>query len=209
MSRQAIAYVHQTGIADETAKQVFLLLAQHTETAGDPYRPEDIPDIMGLNLNDSDIPGLAARTGIEPEEFRRQLRGMKQHVPMDVLEHSDGVWEIVYGPSYSRPPKPRAAKPDLTHGGPHPFWLPGWEKFSTWGYEQGPGGHQHLYAQLIPNQDGADAEPRIWITPPRHTVQTVDELAEAIAEALAPYQPVRMPASLIKTWLTTAPLSSR
>lgn len=209
MSRHATAYVHSLGITDETARKVLVLLAERTHAPGDPYRPEDVPEVMGLHLQDSDIPDLADRAGLDPEAFRQQLRGLKQHVKMDVLEHTDGVWEIVYGSSYTRPPKPRPAQPDLTQGGPHPFWLPGWEKYSTWGYEQGPGGHQHLYAQLILNQDGADAEPRIWITPPRHTVQTVDELAEAIAEALGPHQPVPMPASLIKTWLTRPPLSSR
>ncbi len=39
--------------------------------------------------------------------------------------------------------------------------------------------------------------------------RTVDELAEALAEVLGPHQPVPMPASLIKTWLTRPPLSSR
>ncbi|MEU6350154.1 hypothetical protein ABZ896_12585 [Streptomyces sp. NPDC047072] len=208
MSRHATAYVNSLGISDATARTVLLLLAERTDAPGDPRRPEDVPDIMGLDLQASDVPALAALAGLDPEEFRRQLRGLKQHVKMDVLEHTDGVWEIVYGPSYTRPPRPRLAEPDLTQGGPHPFWLPGWEKYSTWGYEQGPGGHQHLYAQLIPNQDGPDAQPRIWITPPRHTVQSVDELAEAIAEALVPYQPVRMPGVLIKTWLTRPPLSA-
>jgi hypothetical protein len=208
MSRHAIVYVNSLSVTDATARAVLLLLAEHTAEPRDPYRPEDVPDIMGLNLHDSDIVALATRTGLDPEAFRQQLRGLKQHVKMDVLEHTDGLWEIVYGPSYTRPPKPRPAEPDLTQGGPHPFWLPGWEKYSTWGYEQDPGGHQHLYAQLIPNQDGPDAEPRIWITPPRHTVQSVDELAEAIAEAIAPYEPVRMPAVLIKRWLTRPPLSN-
>ncbi|MDN3265795.1 hypothetical protein QWJ26_39590 [Streptomyces sp. CSDS2] len=66
------------------------------------------------------------------------------------------------------------------------------------------GGHQHLYAQLILNQDGADAE-RIWITPSRHTATSVDELAEA----LAPYGPVPVPAAEVKRWLTAPLLSSR
>ncbi|WP_327378845.1 hypothetical protein OG393_33570 (plasmid) [Streptomyces sp. NBC_01216] len=209
MSRHATAYVNSLGITDATVRAVLQLLAELTDAPGDHRRPDDVPDIMGLHLQDSDVPALAVRAGLAPEEFRQQLRGLKQHVKMDVLEHSDGLWEIVYGPSYTRPPKPRPAEPDLTRGGPHPFWLPGWEKYSTWGYEQDPGGHQHLYAQLIPNQDGPDAEPRIWITPPRHTVQTLDELAEVIAESIAPYEPVRMPGVLIKRWLTRSPLSDR
>ncbi|WP_394426323.1 hypothetical protein [Streptomyces sp. SGAir0957] len=208
MSRHATAYVRGLEIADETARTVFLLLAERTIAQGDRHRPEVIPEIMGLELQDHNIPALAEQTGLVPEDFRQQLRELKKHVRMDVLEHTDGVWEIVYGPSYTRPPTPRPAQPDLTRGGPHPFWLPGWEKYSTWGYEQSADG-PFLYAQLIPNQDGPDAEPRIWITPPGHVVRTVDELAEAIATALVPYQPVLMPASLIKTWLTTPPLSHR
>jgi len=42
------------------------------------------------------------------------------------------------------------------------------------------------------------AQPRIWITPPRYVVTTVDELAEAIA----PYEVVPLPAEMIKVWLT-------
>lgn len=207
MSRHATAYVNSLGITDATVRTVLQLLAERTDAPGDPRRPDDIPDIMGVHLQDSDLPALAVRAGLDPEEFREQLRALKQHVKMDVLEHSDGLWEIVYGPSYTRPPKPRSAEADLTRGGPHPFWLPGWEKYSTWGYEQDLSGHRHLYAQLIPNQDGPDAEPRIWITPPGHTVQTVDELAEVIAESIAPYEPVRMPGVLIKRWLTRPPLT--
>ncbi|MCX4826159.1 hypothetical protein OG883_41550 [Streptomyces sp. NBC_01142] len=75
MSRQAIAYVHQTGIADETAKQVFLLLAQRTETAGDPHRPEDIPDIMSLNLNDSDIPASPPTPDSSPKSSADSCEG--------------------------------------------------------------------------------------------------------------------------------------
>ncbi|MFG2712838.1 hypothetical protein ACGFX2_20115 [Streptomyces goshikiensis] len=209
MSRHATAYVRSLGITDGTALTVLTLLAALTHAPGDPHRPEDIPEVMGLYLQDSDIPDLAAQAGLAPEAFRRQLRGLRQHVKMDVLEHADGVWEIVYGPSYTRRPEPRPARPDLTRGGPHPFWLPGWDHYSTWGYEQGPGGHQHLYAQLLLNQDGPDAEPRIWITPPQYTVRTLDELAGAIARALGPHQPVPMPASLIRTFLTSPPPAPR
>ncbi|WP_051753739.1 hypothetical protein [Streptomyces achromogenes] len=209
MSRHATAYVHSLGIADETARRVLVVLAERTHAPGDPYRPEDVPEVMGLHLQDSDISALAAQAVLDPDAFRQQLRGLKEHARMDVLEHTDGSWEIVYGPSYTRAATPRPATPDLTRGGPHPFWLPGWEKYSTWGYEQGPGGHQHLYAQLILNQDGADAEPRIWITPPRHTAASFDELAEAIAAALAPYGPVPVPAAEVEMWLTAPPLSSR
>ncbi|MFD3683109.1 hypothetical protein [Streptomyces sp. NPDC058613] len=77
---------------------------------------------------------------------------------------------------------------------------------SIWGYEEGLG---HLYAQLFANQDDPDAEPRIWITPPSYLVRDVDELAGAIAEALTPYVSVPVPAVLVKSWLTTPPLSAR
>lgn len=71
----------------------------------------------------------------------------------------------------------------------------------------GPRRTQQLYAQLIPNQGGPDAEP---ISPPRHTVRTVDELADVISAAIAPYEPVQMPGVLIKRWLLTRPpLSSQ
>ncbi|MDQ0834515.1 hypothetical protein QFZ66_001778 [Streptomyces sp. B4I13] len=78
------------------------------------------------------------------------------------------------------------------------MWLQAWPRRT-----------RHLYAQLIPNQDGPDAEPQIWITPPRHAVRTVDELADVVAAAIAPYEPVQRPGVLIKTWLTRPPLSSR
>jgi hypothetical protein len=207
VSRQAVAYVERLSITDRDAKRMFLLLAKRTTTRADPYRPEDIPDVMGLELSDANIHELAAHTGTSAEEFRQQLRGLKQHVRMDVLEHPDGVWEIVYGPMYERLSVPRPPEPDLTQGGPHPFWMPGWEKFSTWGYETGPGGHRHLYAQLNLNIDGPDAQPRIWIAPPRYVVQSIDELADAIAKAIAPYGPVPPPASEIKRWLTRPPQS--
>ncbi|MET9736077.1 hypothetical protein ABZZ79_37280 [Streptomyces sp. NPDC006458] len=117
MNRHAIAYVNSLGITDAIVRAVLQLLAERTDAPGDHRRPEDIPDIMGLHLQDSDVPALAVRAGLDPQEFRQQLRALKQHVKMDVLEHSDGLWEIVYGPSYTRPPKPRPAEPDLTRGG--------------------------------------------------------------------------------------------
>lgn len=78
------------------------------------------------------------------------------------------------------------------------FTMPGWDDYSTWGYEDGLG---HFYAQLYRNSDDRDAAPRIWITPPQHVATTVDELAEAIAAAVAPYEAVPPPAEVIKIWL--------
>jgi hypothetical protein len=205
VSRQAVAYVQQAQITDATAKQVFMALAERTRTRDDPHRPDEIPDIMGIELSEADIPSLAARAGLDAAAFREQLRALKQHVRIDVLEHDDGVWEIVYGPSYTRLSSPRPAAPDTTQGGPHAFWMPGWEDYSTWGYDGAPG-DQHLYAQIIHNKDDPDAEPRIWITPPRHVVRTVDELAAVIAEAMSGYGPVAPPALEVKRWLTAPPL---
>ncbi|WP_329321641.1 hypothetical protein [Streptomyces sp. NBC_01262] len=203
MSRQAVAYAQRIRIADERAQRVFLLLAERTPALGDPRDGE--PPVMGLELPDADIPALAARAGIDAAEFRRLLRVLKQTVPMDVLEHADGVWEIVYGPSYTDRKKPApgsGASREASDGAPQAFWMPGWDHYSTWGYEDGLG---HLYAQIIHNQDGPDAEPRIWITPPQYLVRTVDELAQAIADAIAPYAPVPPPAAVIKMWLSAPP----
>ncbi|MEU4229463.1 hypothetical protein AB0F17_34645 [Nonomuraea sp. NPDC026600] len=152
-----------------------------------------------MDLHDSDIPALAAEAGLGAQRFRSVLRELKAAVPMDVLEHSDGVWEIVYGPSYTRPKT--AVPPSGQAGGDgiRAFTMPGWEQYSTWGYEEGLG---HLYAQLYRNTDDRDAAPRIWITPPGHVVTTVDQLAKVIAEAIAPHELVPPPTELIKMWLT-------
>jgi hypothetical protein len=204
MSKQAVTYVQRLGITDQRAEQVFLLLAERTEITSNPWDAE-IPEIMGLEVTPTDIPELAARVGLDLEGFRAQLRGLKQHVRMDVLEHDDGVWEIVYGPSYTDRQLSAPLPPVVTEenvGGLHAFSLPGWDRFSTWGYEDGL---NHYYAQLYHNSDDRDAVPRIWITPPTYVVRTIDELAQAIAEALAPYEPIPMPAAVVKMYLTKPP----
>lgn len=204
MSMQAVTYVQRLGITDQLAEQVFLLLAERTEIRSTPWDAE-IPPVMGLDVTPADIPVFAARFGLDPEGFRTQLRRLKQLVRMDVLEHDDGVWEIVYGPSYTDR-RPSAAPPQaITEGNVgqlEAFSVPGWDHFSTWGYEEHLG---HYYAQLYHNSDDRDAAPRIWITPPKYVVRTIDELAQAIAEALAPYQSVPMPTMLIKMYLTKPP----
>ncbi|GAA1334715.1 hypothetical protein GCM10009647_076540 [Streptomyces sanglieri] len=206
MSEQAVTYVRRLTIADQRAKQVLVLLAERTEIRSAP-RDAEIPEIMGLELSPADIPGLAARVGLDHEGFRAQLRGLKQHVRMDVLEHGDGVWEIVYGPSYTdrqlTAPRPSVVSEGNVDG-LHAFWLPGWDRYSTWGYEEGL---DHYYARIIHNSDDRDAEPRIWITPPRYVARTIDELAQAVAEAIAPYEPIPMPASIIKMYMTKPPAS--
>ncbi|PPJ29715.1 hypothetical protein C5E45_34075 [Nocardia nova] len=201
MSKEAVAYVKQLNLTDETARQVFLLLAEQTST---PRLPWDggTPEIMGIKLTSADIPSLASQADLDPEAFRAQLRGLRQHVAMDVLEHSDGVWEIVYGPSYTKP-RPQAVT-EANVGQLHDFAMPGWDWYSTWGYEEGLG---HYYAQIIHNSDDRDAEPRIWISPPQYVVRTIDELAQAIADALAPYEPICPPASIIKMYMTKPPTS--
>ncbi|WP_435583461.1 hypothetical protein [Amycolatopsis thermoflava] len=204
MSKQAITYVQRLGIADKRAEQVFLLLAERTKITSDVLGA-DVPDVMGLEVAPTDIPVLAAQVGLDPEGFRAQLRSLKQHVRMDVLEHDDGVWEIVYGPSYTDRKRSAHLPPDIAEGnvgGLNAFLVPGWDHFSTWGYEDGLG---HYYAQLYHNSDDRDAAPRIWITPPKYVVRTIDDLAQAIAEALAPYERVPMPAALVKMYLTKPP----
>jgi hypothetical protein len=78
------------------------------------------------------------------------------------------------------------------------FDLPGWEDYSTWGEEEGLG---HLYAQLYANEDDPDGPPRVWITPPTYVVRSVDELAQMIAQAIAPHVAVALPAVIIKDYL--------
>ncbi|MFF1690753.1 hypothetical protein [Streptomyces sp. NPDC058254] len=107
MSTHAVEYVRSLQIADDVARRVFLLLAKRTHTPGDARRPEDVPEVMGLELRPGDIPVLALHAQLSPDELRQRLRGLKQHARMDVLEHPDGVWEIVYGPAYARPPRPQ------------------------------------------------------------------------------------------------------
>jgi hypothetical protein len=204
MSKQAVTYVRRLGITDQRAEQVFLLLAERTKIMSEPWGA-DLPEVMGLEVGPADIPVLAAQIGLDPEGFRAQLRSLKQHVRMDVLEHDDGVWEIVYGPSYTdrqlpAPPPPVIAEGNI--GRLNAFSVPGWDHFSTWGYEDHLG---HYYAQLYHNSDDRDAAPRIWITPPKYVVRTLDELAQAIADALAPYERVPMPAVVVKMYLTKPP----
>ncbi|MBC3844555.1 hypothetical protein GXW82_43555 [Streptacidiphilus sp. 4-A2] len=124
MSRKAVEYVLGLQIADLDAKRVFMVLAGLTESS---RLGEDPPQVMGLNLPDKDIPALAARAGMEPQEFRRLLRVLKSTVAMDVLEHADS-WEIVYGPAYTgtapaAPPAPAVAA--RTPSVPAPAAAPG------------------------------------------------------------------------------------
>ncbi|WP_127354809.1 hypothetical protein [Actinacidiphila soli] len=140
---------------------MFLLLAERTPALGDP-RDED--PAMGLELHDVDIPDLAARAGIDATEFRRLLRVLKESVPMDVLEHADGVWEIVYGPSYTDRKKPTpgtGATREVPDASPQAFGMPGWIRYSTWGYEDGLG--QRMAAQVA---DDPRAERRRRLTEP-------------------------------------------
>ncbi|MFI7425331.1 hypothetical protein [Nonomuraea sp. NPDC049684] len=196
MSEQAVAYVRGLRLADPDVERVLVLLAERTtvECWGEE------PSVMGVELDDSvDIPQLAAAAGMDAQQFRSLLRQLKTMVPMDVIEHDGGVWEIVYGPSYTnRGTNAVKSSTSAPIGGIQPFTMPGWDRYSTWGYEDGLG---HFYAQLYRNSDNPDAAPRIWITPPQYVVTTVDDLAEAIATAIAPYEAVPPPAEVIKIWL--------
>jgi hypothetical protein len=122
--------------------------------------------------------------------FRDVLRKLRDIVPMDVLEHQDGTWEIVYGPSYTSPLPPRPVKEAI--GGRNIFGLPGWERYSTWGLDTplGRADDAYLYAQLYRNTDDPNSRPRIWITPPRYILTTLDQLAEAASIEIAPHEPV-------------------
>lgn len=201
MSHRAIAYVRDRCLPDDAAR-VFLAIAERTA----PSRSDDDDSPMGLLLNDAHIPGLAAELGIDPDRFRSLLRDLPLLVPMDVLEHRDGTWEIVYGPSYTnpvKPPEPAPAKDGDDIGPVNMFTMPGWENYSTWGLDK-PHGRADLgclYAQLYLNTDDPGTTPRIWITPPRYTPATLDQLAQAIATEIAPYEPIQTPASVIRIWL--------
>ena len=197
MSREAVAYVRSRELADPNAARVFMLLAQRTAS---PTLPDDRPYAMGLELRDEEISALAAQIGVDGEEFRRLLRLLKKMVPMDVLEHPEGVWEIVFGYGYTDPKPQRVTPRDFSAGYPRvaAFRVTGWENYSTWGYEEGLG---HFYAQLYRNGDDHNAEPRIWITPPRYVPRTIDELAEAISAEIAPYELVPPPPAVVKLWL--------
>jgi len=206
MSNRAVAYVHGRRLAEPDAARVFLVLAERTAPSG--FDDDDSP--MGLLLNDADIPGLAAALGIHADRFRSLLRELRDLVPMDVLEHRDGTWEIVYGPSYTnprKPPEPTPAQDGDDIGPVNPFTMPGWENYSTWGLDQTPRPSKSWLSvrELYLNTDDPGARPRIWITPPRYTPATLDQLAQAIASEIAPYSPVQMPPSMIRIWLASWP----
>lgn len=198
MSRDAIEYVRRLSLPDPGAARVFVLLAERTRPGSDLGQGPG--HVMGLELRDTEIPALAAGIGLAPEQFRRLLRLLKTTVSMDVLEHDDGVWEIVYGPAYTDPkPPPRARFDEADIPEAKAFAFPGWQRSSTWGRD---GGHGHLYARLVHDSDAPGANLRIWITAPRHVVDTVDELAEAIAEAIAPHCVLPPPPAVIRVFLT-------
>jgi len=201
MSKRAVAYVQGCCLSNPDATRVFLTLAERTA----PSSLDDSESPMGLLLDDADIPVLAAGLGINADRFRSLLRELRDLVPMDVLEHRDGTWEIVYGPSYTnqKPPQPRPVQDGDDIGSVNAFTMPGWENYSTWGLDRplGRADLGHLYAQLYLNCDDPNASPRIWITPPKYVLTTLDELAQAIAAEIAPYAPVRIPPEVIRIWL--------
>jgi hypothetical protein len=178
------------------------MLAKRTEAS--LFDDDESP--MGLLLNDADIPKLAANLGIGADRFRDLLRELRDLVPMDVLEHPDGTWEIVYGPLYTNPkerPQPRPAVDGGNFGPRNPFTMPGWEDHSTWGVDNplGRADLRYLFAELYLNTDDRNAAPRIWITPPKYAPATLDELAQAIAAEISPYLAVPVPPEVIRIWL--------
>jgi hypothetical protein len=198
VSKRAIAYVQSRRLTDPDAARVFLLLAERTQDLS--FGDESAP--MGLLVADTDLPGLAAEVGINADRFCNVLRQLRDLVPMDVLEHSDGAWELVYGPSYTDPPS-LSARDGETVGFRNVFAMPGWESYSTWGRDEplGLSEHAYLYAQLYRNSDNPDGVPCVWITPPKYVLTTLDQLAEAIATEIAPYEPLPLPPVLIRGWM--------
>lgn len=202
MSRRAIDYVQSITISDPQSQRVLLALADRTR----PSQFDQEPDpILGLILHDSEIAQLADSIGIGEDAFRRILRELRDTVPMDVLEHSDGQWEIVYGPPYTNPTSATSTVDTITEANVqnvHSFNMPGWENYSTWGYDTGLA---CLYAQLYLNQDDRDGRPRIWITPPQHVIIRINELAEVIATEIASFGPVSPPTEVVLFYLTNTP----
>ncbi|MEU1879048.1 hypothetical protein ABZ470_17180 [Streptosporangium sp. NPDC020072] len=127
MSKHAIAYVQGLQLADPTVERV-LLLVERTNT-WNQERP-----VMGLELRDADIPRFAVEVKMSAQEFRHLPCTMKNTVRMDVLEHSD------------RAPTAPAQPADAPIGAIQAFTMPGWDHYSTWGYDAGLG---HLYAPTL------------------------------------------------------------
>lgn len=192
-------------VTDPVTQRILLLLARLTRS---PFLGEESP-ILGVDIQDTDVPGLARRAATDEATFRSVLRSLRDRIPMDVLEHSNGLWEIVYGPQYTdrNLQKPRRESiTDATVIGIHSFNMPGWDHYSTWGYDEGAG---YMYAQLYRNHDSQDERPTIWITPTTgYSLSTIDQLARAIAFEIAPFEAVSPPASIIKDWLTKQPSPS-
>lgn len=203
MSERAVAYVRERRLADPAAERVFLALAERTKPS---WSDNDDESPMGVLLSDADIPGLAAGLGIDAGRFRGLLRELRDLVPMTVLEHRDGTWEIVYGPPYTspeKPPEPMPARDGDDIGPVNPFTMPGWDDYSTWGLDKplGQADMSYLYAQLYRNTDDPGGAPRVWITPPAYAPATLGQLAQAIATEIARYEPVSFPPVVIRRWL--------
>jgi len=200
VGERELAYVRGKAIDDPEVAHVFEAIAARTQ----PSRDEGADTIMGLDLHDADIPDLAAGIGLDGEQFRAALRRLRHHVRMNVGEHADGIWEIVYGPAFDKPRMPTREEVDqAARHGPQPFWMPGWDAYSIWGYDTDlSDGSHYLFAQLYRNDDDRDGPPRIWITPPDHMPRTRAELAEAIAARLGKHEIVPIPPVAIDDWLT-------
>jgi hypothetical protein len=67
---------------------------------------------------------VAATLNLGADRFRDVLRQLRDIVPMDVLEHRDRTWEIVYGPSYTSSPQPRLAQDGEVIDGRNVFGMP-------------------------------------------------------------------------------------
>ena len=121
-----------------------------------------------------------------------------------VLEHDDGVWEIVYGPSYTDRQLSAPLPPAITEEN-----VDGLRAFAA---GLGPlqhlglrGWSQPLLRAAVPQQ----RRPRRRAPDLDHTADVRDaddqRTGRAIAEALAPYEPIPMSAAVVKMYMTKPP----
>lgn len=77
---------------------------------------------------------------------------------------------------------PGSPAAEIRGRGRMPLFLPGWDDYSVWGWDDMG---EYLYAQLWKNIDDSRNQPRVWITPAgRWPVTTSPEvLADQIASA--------------------------
>lgn len=98
------------------------------------------------------------------------------------------------------PPRPPAAgagpvpEPESEQrDGVNPLWLPGWESYSTWGWDSGV---RSWYAQLYRDSDDRDGPPRVWLDgaqPIPYAQLLYARIAVATGEALSAVYEAMLP----------------